>query len=95
MKVIPLGEKVVVRRLEAEEKTSGGIVLPDAARKKPHEGRVLSVGDGKLLSDGTRAGHQVKEGDRVLFSSYAGTEISVGEEELLIMGEDDILAIIS
>lgn len=94
MKVVPLGEKVVVKRLEAEETTAGGIVLPDTAREKPQQGRVLSVGDGKLLGDGTRAEHQVSEGDRVLFGSYSGTEVVVDSEELLIMSEDEILAIV-
>ena len=93
MKIEPLGDKVVVRRLEAEETTAGGIVLPDSAREKPQQGRVLSVGDGKLLPDGQRASHQVKEGDRVVFTSYAGTDIEVADEELLIMSEDDILAV--
>ena len=93
MKVIPLGEKVVVKRLEAEEVTAGGIVLPDTAKEKPHQGRVLSVGDGRMLDDGSRAAHQVSEGDRVLFSSYSGTEVVVDGEELLIMGEDEILAV--
>lgn len=95
MKVVPLGEKVVVKRLVAEETTAGGIVLPDTAQEKPQQGRVLSVGDGRLLSNGTRAGHQVKEGDRVLFGSYAGTEVRVDGEELLIMSEDEILAVVS
>jgi chaperonin GroES len=95
MRVEPLGDKVVVKRLDAEETTAGGIVLPDSAREKPQEGRVLSVGDGKLLPDGVRASHQVKEGDRVLFSSYAGTDIVVDDEELLIMSEDDILAVLT
>ena len=94
MKVVPLGDKVVVKRLEADEKTPGGIVLPDAAKEKPKQGRVLSVGDGKLLPDGTRSPHQVKEGDRVLFSSWAGSEVVVDGDELLIMGEEDILAIL-
>ncbi len=94
MKVEPLGEKVVVKRLEAEEITAGGIVLPDSAREKPQQGRVLSVGDGKLLPDGKRAAHQVKEGDRVFFTSFAGTDIVVADEELLIMSEDEILAVI-
>ena len=74
MKVVPLGDKVVVKRLEAEEVTAGGIVLPDSAQEKPQQGRVLSVGDGRLLPDGSRIAHQVSEGDRVLFSSYSGTE---------------------
>src|SRR5210317_635685 len=72
MKVVPLGDKVAVKRLEAEETTAGGIVLPGSAQEKPRQGRVLSVGDGRLLSDGTRTAHQVREGDRVLFSQYAG-----------------------
>lgn len=94
MKVEPLGDKVVVKRLEAEEVTAGGIVLPDSAREKPQQGRVLSVGDGKLLPDGGRAAHQVQEGDRVLFSSYAGADIQIDGEELLIMSQDDVLAVL-
>jgi chaperonin GroES len=94
MKVVPLGDKVAVKRVEAEETTAGGIVLPDSAREKPQEGRVLSVGDGRLLPDGTRSSHQVREGDRILFSHYAGTEIVVDEEEVLIMNEDEILAVL-
>jgi chaperonin GroES len=94
MRIVPLGDKVVVRRLEAEERTSGGIVLPDSAREKPHQGRVLSVGDGRLLESGTRGRMQVREGDRVIFSSYSGSEVSVDGEMLLVMSEDDILAVI-
>ena len=94
MKVEPLGDKVVVKRLEAEETTAGGIVLPDSARERPQQGRVLSVGDGKRLASGERAEHQVKEGDRVVFTSYAGTDIVVDDQELLIMSEDDILAVL-
>jgi len=94
MKLVPLGEKVVVRRLEAEEKTAGGIVLPDTAQERPQQGRVLSVGDGRLLPNGTRAEHQVSEGDRVLFGHYSGAEVVVDGEELLIMDEGDILAIV-
>ena len=94
MKLVPLGEKVVVRRLEADEITAGGIVLPEAAREKPKQGRVLSVGDGILLPDGTRAKPSVSEGDRVLFGSYVGTEVEVNGEVLLIMSEDEILAVI-
>jgi len=93
MRVEPLGDKVVVKRLEAEETTAGGIVLPDSAKEKPQEGRVLSVGEGALLADGTRTQPQVQEGDRVLFTSYAGTEFVVDDQELLIMGEADILAV--
>lgn len=94
MKVKPLDDKLVVKRLEAEEKTKGGIVLPDTAKEKPKEGRVLAVGEGKLLDSGERAKFQVKVGDRVLFTSYAGTEITVDGEELLIMSEDDVLAVL-
>ena len=93
MKVVPLGDKVVVKRLKAEEKTAGGIVLPDSARQRPAEGRVLSVGDGRLLPSGRHAPHQVSEGDRVLFGRYAGVEIKFDGAELLIMSEDEILAI--
>ena len=95
MKVIPLGENIVVKRVAVEEKTAGGIVLPDSAQKRPQQGRVLSVGDGKLLADGTRARHQVQEGDRVLFLAYAGSEVEVDGDELLIMSEDEILAVMT
>jgi chaperonin GroES len=95
MKVVPLGANVVVKRLAAEEKRAGGIVLPDAAREKPRQGRVLSVGDGRLLASGARVRHQVNEGDRVLFSSYAGAEVEVNGEDLLIMDENEILAVVS
>ena len=94
MNVVPLNEKIVVKRLEAESTTSGGIVLPDTAKEKPKQGRVVSLGDGKLLETGKRAAFQVKEGDRVLFTNYAGNEVKIGNEEYLIMTEDDILAVI-
>ena len=94
MKVTPIGDKVVIRRLEAEAKTAGGILLPDAAQQKPQQGRVLSVGDGRLIAGGKRAPNQVREGDKVVFLTYAGTEVSVDDEELLIMREEDILAVI-
>jgi chaperonin GroES len=94
MKVVPLNDKIVVKRLEAEEKTAGGIVLPDTAKEKPKQGKVLSLGDGKLLDTGKRAAFQVKEGDRVLFTSYAGNEVTLDGEEYLIMTEDDVLAIV-
>jgi len=93
-KVKPLGENVLVRRLEAEEKTAGGIVLPDAAKEKPKEGVVIALGDGKLLDDGSRAEFTVKEKDRVIFSSYAGTEVKIDGEEYLLIAENDILAIL-
>lgn len=94
MKVRPLGEKVLVKRLEAEEKTKGGIVLPDTAKEKPKRGKVVAVGEGKLLEEGGRSEMQVKKGDQVLFTSYAGTEIKIDGEEFLIMDENDILAVI-
>ncbi len=94
MKTKPLGEKILVKRFDAEEKTAGGIVLPDAAKEKPKEGKIIALGDGKLLDSGTRAKFQVKKGDRVVFTSYAGTEIDIDGEEYLLMAEDDILAII-
>lgn len=94
MKVVPLGENVVVRRIEADDKTAGGIVLPESAQEKPQQGRVLSIGDGRLLADGTRAPVQVNEGDRIVFGSYAGAEVIVDGEELLIMSEDEILAVV-
>ncbi len=93
-KVKPLGEKVLIKRLEAEETTRGGIVLPDTAKEKPQKGKVLALGDGKLLDDGTRAEFQVKVGDTVLFASYAGTEIKVDGEEMMLMDESDVLAIL-
>jgi chaperonin GroES len=94
VKVVPLNDKIVVKRLEAESKTAGGIVLPDNAKEKPRQGKVLSLGDGKMLENGNRAKFQIKEGDRVLFSSYGGQEVTVDGEEYLIMTEDDILAVV-
>jgi len=94
MRIEPLGDKVVVKRTEAEEMTAGGIVLPDAAREKPQEGRVLSVGSGRLLADGSRGALQVSEGDRVLFTSYAGTEIEIDGDTFLIMNESDLLGVL-
>ena len=93
-RIVPLYDKVVVKRVEAEEKTKGGIVLPETAKEKPKEGIVVEVGDGRLLDNGERAKFQVQKGDRVIFSSYAGTEIKIDGEEFLIMSEDDILAVI-
>ncbi len=94
MNVRPLGEKLLIKRVEAEGKTAGGIVLPDTAKEKPREGKVIAVGDGKLLKGGERAKFQVAKGDRVLFSSYGGTEVKIDGEEYLLMSEDDILAVI-
>jgi chaperonin GroES len=93
-KIKPLNDKILVKRLEAVEITKGGIVLPDAAKEKPKEGTVLALGDGKLLDDGQRALFQVKVGDRILFTSYAGTDIKIDGEEYMILGEDDVLAVI-
>ncbi|REJ69600.1 MAG: co-chaperone GroES [Planctomycetota bacterium] len=93
-KLQPLGDRVVVQREQSEETTAGGIVLPDSAQDKPSRGTVISVGNGKLLDDGSRGQLQVSEGDRVLFSSYAGEAFRVGDDELLLMREDDILAVI-
>ena len=94
MKIRPLSDKVLVRRLEAENKTTGGIVLPDSAKEKPQRGKIVSVGQGKVLDDGTVRKMQIKKGDTVLFTSYAGTEVKIGDKEHLIMSESDIMAII-
>ena len=93
-KLRPLGDKILVKRVEAESKTKSGIVLPDTAKEKPKQGKVLSVGEGKLLDSGKRVPFQIKAGDRVLFTSYAGNEVTIDGEELLIMTEDDILAVV-
>jgi len=93
MKLQPLGDRVVVQRLEAQEKSDGGIILPDAAKEKPQRGKVLAVGDGKVLGDGSKQKLQVKKGDVVIFTSYAGEELKVDGDEVLLMHEEDILAI--
>ncbi|MDO8136703.1 MAG: co-chaperone GroES [Candidatus Brocadiales bacterium] len=94
IKVKPLGEKVLIKRLEAEEKTPGGIVLPETAKEKPKQGKVVELGEGKLLKSGERAKSSLKKGDKVIFTSYAGTEVKIEGEEYLLMSEDDILAVI-
>jgi chaperonin GroES len=94
IKLQPLGDRVVVERDESEEKTAGGILLPDSAQDRPARGHIVSVGNGRLLDDGSRSEMQVKVGDRVIFSSYAGETFKVDENELLLMREDDILAVI-
>lgn len=94
MTVTPLGDRVLVKRVAADDKTKGGIILPDTAKEKPREGIVVAVGKGKVLESGSRQAMSVKEKDRVLFSSYAGSEIKLEGEELLILGEDEILAVI-
>jgi len=94
MNIRPLADKVLVERVEAEAKTAGGIVLPDTAKEKPQKGKVIAVGEGKLLEDGKRREVQVKKGDIVLFTSYAGSEIKADGKEYLIMDESDIMAVI-
>jgi chaperonin GroES len=94
LSITPLNDKIVVERLEADDKTAGGIILPDTAKEKPKQGKVLALGDGKVLENGKRAEFQVKTGDRVLFTSYAGNEVTIDGKEYLIMTEDDILAVV-
>jgi len=94
MKIIPIGDKIIIKRVSAEDTTAGGIVLPDSAKEQPKEGRVVSLGTGIPLPNGEVMPFRVKEGDRVLFSSYAGTDVEIDGEELLIMTEADILAIL-
>lgn len=93
-KLQPLHDRLVVERESSEEKTAGGIVLPDSAQDKPARGVVVTIGDGKVLENGERAEFQVKVGDRVIFSSYAGETFKIGDDELLLMREEDILAIV-
>ena len=95
MKLQPLGDRIVVKALESREKTKGGIVLPDTAKERPQEGKVVAVGKGKVLEDGTVKSLEVKSGDTVLFGKYAGTEVQVDEGQLLILREEDILAIVN
>jgi len=94
MKIIPLCDRILIKRVGEEEKTKGGIVIPDTAKEKPVQGKVIAVGAGKLDEDGKRIPLDVKEGDRVLFSKYAGNEIKIEGEEHLIVREDDILGIV-
>ena len=94
MKVKPLYDRILVKRIEEEAKTKGGIIIPDAAKEKPQEGKVVAVGAGKMLDNGTKAPLTVKAGDKILFGKYSGSEIKVDGEEHLILREDDILAII-
>ncbi len=93
-KVRPLHDRVIVKRMEEQEKTKGGIIIPDTAKEKPVEGKIIAVGSGKVTEDGKRIPLQVKEGDRVLFGKYAGTDIKMNGEEHLIMREDDIIAVV-
>ena len=94
MKVRPLHDRVIVKRIEEQDKTKGGIIIPDTAKEKPIEGKVIAVGPGKVMENGKRVPLQVKEGDRILFGKYAGTDIKIEGEERLIMREDDIIAIV-
>ena len=94
MKVRPLHDRLIIKRLEEEEKTKGGIIIPDTAKEKPIEGKVIAAGKGKIKEDGTKIPMEVKKGDRILFTKYAGTEVKIDGEEHLIMKEDDVLAII-
>ncbi|HBP22751.1 MAG TPA: co-chaperone GroES [Planctomycetes bacterium] len=93
-RIRPINDKLVVKRLEAQEKTKGGILLPDSAKEKPKEGRVIAVGEGQLLDSGKRAELQIKQDDRVIFTSYAGTEIKVDGEDYLILNASDVLAVV-
>jgi chaperonin GroES len=94
IRIVPLGDRVVLKRAEAEETTAGGIVLPDSAQGKPQRGEVVAVGDGHVNNKGERIPLTVKEGDKVIFSSYAGDEISLGDEDYLLLRESDIMATI-
>jgi len=94
MKIRPLQDRVIVKRIEEEETTKGGIIIPDSAKEKPMEGKIVAVGAGKVLEDGKKIPLDLKEGDRVLFGKYAGTEIKIDGEEHLIMREEDILGIL-
>lgn len=94
MKIRPLHDRVIVQRIKEEETTKGGIIIPDTAKEKPSEGKVIAVGNGKLLENGSLKPLEVKKGDKVLFGKYAGTEIKIDGEEHLIMREDDIIAIV-
>ena len=94
MEVRPLHDRLIVKRVEEEEKTKGGIVIPDTAKEKPVEGKVIAVGDGRIKEDGTKIPLEVKKGDRILFTKYAGTEVKIDGEEHLIMKEDDVLIVI-
>ncbi len=94
MKIKPLHDRILVQRIEEEERTKSGIIIPDTAKEKPIMGKVIAVGDGRILENGQKMPLTVKEGDRILFGKYAGTEVKIEGEEYLIMREDDVLAII-
>lgn len=94
MALKPLGDRLVVKRLEAQDKTKSGLVLPDSAKEKPQEGKVIAVGSGRLLDDGAVKALEIKNGDRVLYGKYAGTEVSLEGEDYLILREEDVLAVV-
>ena len=94
MNIRPLGDRVVVKALEQEERTKSGIVLPDTAKEKPQQGKVLAVGTGRCLDNGTRVPLEIREGDKVIFRKYSGTEVKLDDEEVLILSEQDILAVV-
>jgi len=94
MKLRPLNDRILVKRVEEETKTKGGIIIPDTAKEKPAEGKIISVGNGKLADDGKRIALELKAGDRILFGKYSGTEVKMDGEEYLIMREDDVLGVI-
>ena len=94
MKIRPLHDRILVKRIDEEEKTSGGIIIPDTAKEKPQEGKVVAVGNGKVAEDGTVTPLDVKKGDKILFSKYSGSEVNIDEVEHLIMREDDVLAVL-
>lgn len=94
MKIRPLHDRLIVQRLEEEEKTKGGIIIPDTAKEKPIEGKVIAVGEGRVKKDGTKIPMEVKKGDRILFAKYAGSEVKMEGEEYLMMREDEVLAVI-
>jgi len=94
MKVRPLHDKVLIQRLDSEETTKGGIIIPDSAKEKPQEGKVVAVGNGRILEDGSTKPLEVKKGDKILFSKYGGTDISIDGEDYLILSEEEILAVV-
>ena len=95
MKIRPLGDKVLIKRVEAEEKTQSGIYLPESVKEKPQQAKVMAVGDGRVLDDGTRAPFQVKKGDTILIGKWGGTEVKIDDDEMLVIGEDEILGVLS
>ena len=94
MKIRPLHDRILVKRIDEEEQTSGGIIIPDTAKEKPQEGKVVAVGNGKVTDDGTVTPLDVKKGDKILFSKYSGSEVNLDGTEHLIMREDDVLAVL-